>query len=572
MLKSDYRYTGDYLKLFPFNFTKDLGFIGQPNETFLYGVGNNGISYLIDGISFNNRFDNSLNLNLLQSEDIDSIEIVPLPRGFLYGAKSNPVSVNFISKDFVLRQPYSRIKYYQGPDRESLFDGSFNALLWRRLTASFDVTNRIVDETFRNSEFSIWQAKLKLKYFVSNSINIIASYNYNDYRIGLNGGVDIDSVKSITDNINSILYDPLRAPVLYPLGELKTLTHLPKLRFLIKPAEWIKTDASLFFIFSRNEKNTSVNEYSENKTYGLNIRNDFDYSVFNFQLNIDYEKSDIYSNKSYYSSLEPGQLNAVQNQFDADLFSVSGILSANLDDGSFIPSIYYKTSSFKKNYSQPGFFKDESNSQGIGVDLLFKIKSSLGVYFGTSILKPNNSEYALIEIGVKYQNEFVFADIKYFYNEYNYGFFTGGEILDYIRFGYLNGLGLNLKFTCWKFLLESNSSYNYAVDSKKLVGVPKIKTQTGLYFNSYLFNDNLDLKTGFVFYYLNDLNIYSPTAGLVNVRQANKLDFTLSGEIQKLAMIYFVWENLINNQYFITPYYPMPARTVRFGVAWEFLN
>ena len=101
MLQSDYRYTGDYLKLFPFNFTKDLGFIGQPNETFLYGVGNNGISYLIDGVSFNNRFDNSLNLNLLQSEDIDSIEVVPLPRGFLYGANSNPVSVNFITKDFV---------------------------------------------------------------------------------------------------------------------------------------------------------------------------------------------------------------------------------------------------------------------------------------------------------------------------------------------------------------------------------------------------------------------------------------------------------------------------------------
>lgn len=574
MLKSDYRYTGDYLKLFPFNFIKDLGFIGQPNETFLYGIGNNGISYLIDGVSFNNRFDNSLNLNLLQSEDIDSIEVVPLPRGFLYGANSNPVSVNFITKDFVLRQPYSRIKYYQGPDRESLFDGSFNALVWRRLTASFDITNRIVDETFRNTEFSIWQAKLKLKYFVSNSINIIASYNYNDYRIGLNGGVDIDSVKSITDNINSILYDPLRAPVLYPLGELKTLTHFPRLRFLIKPVEWLRTDASLFFIFSRDEKNTSMNEYSENKTYGLNIRNDFDYSIFKFQLNVDYEKRDIYSSRYYYSSIDPMQLNAAQYQFDADLFSVSGILSANLDGGTFIPSIYYKTSSYKKKYSQPMAYNDEKTSHGIGLDLLFKIKSSFGFYFGTSVLKPYNSskEYTLIELGTRYQNEFIFADLKYFYNEYTYGFSTGGNFFDNIRFGNLNGLGLNLKFNYWKFLLESNSSFYYAVDSKKLVGVPKFKTQTGLYFNSFLFDDNLDLKTGFVFYYLDDLNTYSPSAGLINIAQANKLDFTLSGEIQKLATIYFVWENLINNQYFITPYYPMPVRTVRFGVAWEFLN
>lgn len=31
---NDYKYTGDYLRLFPFNFIKDLGFTGQPNETF----------------------------------------------------------------------------------------------------------------------------------------------------------------------------------------------------------------------------------------------------------------------------------------------------------------------------------------------------------------------------------------------------------------------------------------------------------------------------------------------------------------------------------------------------------
>ena len=101
LLHNDYKYTGDYLRLFPFNFIKDLGFTGQPNETFLYGVGNNSISYLMDGISINDRYSNSFNLNLIQSEDTDSIEIVPLPRGFLYGSYSNPVSVNFITKDFI---------------------------------------------------------------------------------------------------------------------------------------------------------------------------------------------------------------------------------------------------------------------------------------------------------------------------------------------------------------------------------------------------------------------------------------------------------------------------------------
>ncbi|MBK7629265.1 MAG: TonB-dependent receptor plug domain-containing protein [Ignavibacteriales bacterium] len=76
-MKQEYQYSGDYLRAYPFNFIKDLGFTGQPNETFIYGVGNNAISYLMDGIFYNDRYSNSLNLNLIQSEDVDPIEIIP---------------------------------------------------------------------------------------------------------------------------------------------------------------------------------------------------------------------------------------------------------------------------------------------------------------------------------------------------------------------------------------------------------------------------------------------------------------------------------------------------------------
>ena len=59
LLKLEYQYTGDYLRLYPFNFIKNLGFTGQPNETFLYGVGNDAVSYLLDGVSYNDRQSNS---------------------------------------------------------------------------------------------------------------------------------------------------------------------------------------------------------------------------------------------------------------------------------------------------------------------------------------------------------------------------------------------------------------------------------------------------------------------------------------------------------------------------------
>ena len=577
LLKLEYQYTGDYLRLYPFNFIKNLGFTGQPNETFLYGVGNDAVSYLLDGVSFNERHSNFLNLNLIQSEDVDSIEVIPLPRGFLYGAYNNPVGVNFITKDFISIQPYSRIRYYQGTNRDMMFDGIFNAVVTDKLIASFDITNRIYDGTYDNTDYSIWQGKVKMKYLLSNAVNIIASYNYNDYNVGYSGGINIDSIAALGENVNNVLYSPLdNPPMVYPNGELKTLTHLPRLRFLIKPAEWMRSDASLFFMFNRYEKNTSASEYSENKTYGLNIRNDFDYSIFKFQLNVDYEKRDIYSSSAFYNSIDSLPFYVFQNQLDADLFSVSGILSASLDDGNFIPSIYYKTSTYNKDYSQPMAYNGDKSSHGIGVDLLFKIKSSFGLYLGTSILKPYSSseqEYALIEFGTRYQNEFVLADLKYFYNEYNYGFYidTGLDINDYIRFGYLNGLGLNLKFNFWKLLLESNSSYHFSVGDK-LMGVPEFQTQTGLYYTSILFNNNLDLKTGFVFYYTGTNNVYTDEHGVTEVPSSYKLDFTLAGEIQKTAIVYFLWQNLLQNDYYITPYYPMPPSNIRFGFAWELFN
>jgi len=188
-LFTNYRYTGDLLRPFSLNFIRDFGFIGQPNETFIYGIGNGGISYLQNGVLWNNRYTNSLDLNLMQSEDVDSIEVVPSPRGFLYGPFNNPITVNFIMRDFVSKELYSRIRYYEGPDGEAMIDGKFNAKVAKRWNLSFQITNRSYDSSYTNSEFSIWQANAKLKYFLSNSVNFTGWYYLVKSNQGLNGGL-----------------------------------------------------------------------------------------------------------------------------------------------------------------------------------------------------------------------------------------------------------------------------------------------------------------------------------------------------------------------------------------------
>ncbi|MFZ1280708.1 MAG: TonB-dependent receptor plug domain-containing protein, partial [Ignavibacteriaceae bacterium] len=561
-----YKYAGDYLRLFPFNFIKDLGFTGQPNETFLYGVGDNSISYLMDGISINDRYSNSFNLNLIQSEAVDSVEVISLPRGFLYGNYSNPVSVNFITKDFVSIQPYTRIRFYQGANRNMMFDGSFNARVTNRLIASFNITNRILDETYDATEYSIWQGKFRLKYLLSNYVNIIASYNINDYKAGYSGGVDVDSIIASGEVVNEVMYSSLdNPPMFFPEGKLNSLTHLPRLRVLATPTYWLKTDASVFYLYNESEFVTRGSTNSETKTFGINIRNDAEWNLLKLQINADYEKS----RSSIYSSVllqdDSTYINSF-NEVDENIFSLSGIVSTYIYDSTFIPSVFFKTSEF--NRSETLNIKDVDFSRtGYGFDFTIKLNTNINFYAGASVFDGN----LFNELGAKYNNDFLKADLKYFSTDYSYGYYTGGMFFNYYQFGKVSGLGINLKLTHWKLLLESNNTY-YSSKSTKLNGVSEFQTQTGLYYKDILFDNNLDLKTGFVFYFTGKNNVFTYENVLVEVPSSNKLDFTLVGEIQKTAIVYFTWQNLLGSNYYLTPYYPMPGRSLRFGVVWEMFN
>ena len=46
----------------------------------------------------------------------------------------------------------------------------------------------------------------------------------------------------------------------------------------------------------------------------------------------------------------------------------------------------------------------------------------------------------------------------------------------------------------------------------------------------------------------------------------------IARRIQDKATFYFTFENLLGNQYFIIPVYPMHPRGVRIGLSWDFIN
>jgi outer membrane cobalamin receptor len=569
-IRSDYRYTGDLIEPFQFNFIKDLGIPGQLNESFIYGVGFSGISYMTDGILINNRNDNSFDLNLIQSEDIETIEILPATRGFLYGPGTNPVTVNFLTRDFITAQPYSSIKYYQGPGGEAFVDGSFNALVSKDFQFSFDVTNRKYDSSYINTSFSTWLVRLKAKYYFSSNTYLTASYNYADKKTGLWGGVNRDSIIMLGLQLDDLLYTPDEVPVNNSFRKQNDLLHYSSLRLTSIQSENSRTEFTLYQHFKESKMDDSYNTENDNTTWGINLNQNLGLKPFSFYAALIYEQNNL---ETWYSGIN-STIIFPYYQRKENYFALSGTLSLNLIKN-LTPSVFYKfngiTTEFGENNSA------DYNGSGFGADLSYEILDDISIYIGYSTFDKSfykDNKTNVFETGLTYQTINYFADVKYFRRENSNIFWGTGFpsiIPDFYEIGDLSGVGLSSSFRYWYLQFETQASA-YKANKGSLYSVPDFRFIGGLYFRGNLFDDNLNLKAGLKFTYTGEITTITEYYGLFKVDPTYKLDFLLSGEIRKAAIVYFAIENLLDKQYYITPFYPMPGVSLRFGLAWEFLN
>lgn len=562
----NYWYTGDFLRIFSLNFIKDQAFLGQPNESFIYGAGFGGISYLEDGVLWNDRYTNALDLNQVQSEDVDSIEVVPSPRGFLYGPYNNPVTVNFIMKDFISAPPYSRIKYYEGPFGEAMIDGMFSAKIYKRWKLSFQISNRSSDDRYINSAFSSWQVNTKLKYYLSNSINLTALYSYVDSDVGLNGGVDVETISNVTENIDSIMYNNLTAPVLYPNRVQSILNHNLSLRLQALLFRDARLSFTLYYRDYKDEINNEDTVVMRNKnvteTYGATLNYNHRFNIVSLQVLGTYEDNNTLNNHEgdkFYNLT-----------YDYNYISLSGILSFRLFNDRLTPSIFYNYSSKEISDSNSS---NSMNRSGLGIDLQLTLPKHLAVYLGYSSFEQTDSHTpTTIELGARYGSKDLKIDFKIFSRKD----FVPYQMLQHnipvppvvTESEDVTGLGIIFNYQLWKLLLETNTSHYFNVDGNDLANLPDLQFTSGIFVNAMFFENNLYLKAGLIYYYTGNIKAPATNFGIIDVEPSHKFDLSVAGEIREVAIVYFALENLFGNQYFITPFYPMRERNIRFGLSW----
>ena len=599
--KEDYRYTGDLFKYSAPSFVYDLGWLGQPNEISIYGKGFQNISYLVDGINFNNRITNSFDLYKIQSESIDSIEVLPLPKGFLYGSYNNPVTSALYTNDTVSFMPHSRIRYFQAPEDETYFDASFSGYLFSRINFSFEMTNSAVSSRFDNSDYGGWRVSSKLRYMLSNRINFVAGYKYVKTETQLNGG-------SAAENKDEINYDNLFENVLYPTSSnfssryQKYNLHNFYLKLLANFIEGAETDISFYYLFDkiefRQNERTEIKEIpviindNEFKTTGISLKQNLSISLIQLQILSNFESTKFNTGFLY-------------NDRTINSFSLGGSAELNLLNGMLIPSVFTK---YLKH--------DGSNSIGTGADVNFKLTPVINLYGGYSSFERQNSllindidkntipsvqqNINTFEAGIKLNDKFIYGSASFFNTKNdNDLFYTIDKSADTLLIneasGYftketnLSGINANINFRFWKLLVSSNSTYYFNHNEEKFT-LPEFSLFGGIYYIDTLFNANLKLKAGINFYlngsqnyftydFQRNLQIQYANTGsaitLINNEVSDisyQLDLFVAGQFQDSAILYITFENVLGKDYYTVPYFPKQQRGLRFGVSWDFLN
>jgi hypothetical protein len=584
-LWNDYRFGSDVLSLFPATFNRSLGTLGQHEELLIYGRGYNNLSVFQDGLLLNDRASNNFDFNFIQTESTDSIEIASLPRGFLYGTKNNPVSINVLPLTKAVTMPYSRIKFYQAPNGEAMLDARFNQRVYKKAQLSFEINNRKIDQSYENSDYSLWAIKAGLMVPLSNTLTFFTNFQHDRMVTGLYGGVNIDSVAKVYNDVTGAIYSPIQAFPNYTYRYEKQ--HQNTVSVMLNSTYLNSAFTSLRFYFRDNLTEFRENEYNEDaakkrivfnrasKSEGVSLRQDLNLPFGSLNAFGGYEYTTV---QDFYNFTRPQS---------SSLYAGASLNTA-MFDSTVIPAVFAKY----LNISGTTY-------KGAGADLQYNFTDKCNLYVGYStfekqreyVYEPekNSMHNAEVKLRAKYpQCTFEWnayyskgnklADSSVMVNSFD----ESGTIYVNSNDEPVTGTGISLSVRYSFLQLESSVSYQKStMDNKSVKTVPELSGNVGLYYRGVHFDSSLVVKAGvqakfFTEYTPLQYDYYYARTYYVAGTKPNKansiVNIIVIGEIKKAAIVYFTYENLFDAQYYVTPLYPAFGRGMRFGLSWELWN
>jgi len=208
-LWSDAKVPGDLIWKLPGFFYRDLGEAGKWGQLIAFGADARSIGIFMDGRPMNDPVTGTYNLSDLPLEAIDHTDILTGPSS-LSASGGDGILLNFVSRSFNSYRPMTKIRFVQDPLGTILTDGLFTQNVARGLNLTIGFQRTVTQGRYANASLDAWNVRTRLRYNVSDRLNLQLSDFYTKAGNGLNGGIDplrsaslFDPASAVEDNPSS---------------------------------------------------------------------------------------------------------------------------------------------------------------------------------------------------------------------------------------------------------------------------------------------------------------------------------------------------------------------------------
>jgi outer membrane cobalamin receptor len=587
-LWSDAKNVGDLMWKVPGIFYRDLGEAGKWGQLNAFGVDGRGIDILLDGRPMNDPVTGTYNLSDLPLEFIDHVEIVSGITSMPASGEDGP-SLNFVSRSYNSYRPLTKLRFVQDPKGTLLTDGLFTQNVVRGLNLMIGFQRTTTVGRYTNANLDGWNVRTRLRYNISDRLNIALTDFYTKAGNGLNGGIDTIHSTTIFDETSALVFnknahdnrsrrDVTLSSIARIFSDSASTTHTSFYYSTLEREYWNPPDV-------QNGQYQNIDDSTKASFWGIRLQQYFSFGPAHLSIGGYFERRQSDSTRTLPSHIES----------EKSLFAQAELRLINI----FIPSVTLRSSSLDG---------ENTINSGIGAKSLLSDWLTLFVdaswydrfptiqerYWRDSIVirtnEINKEQHAFLQAGVnlhagsnlqlsltgfqrRIKNAIVFRPTITRY---------GSSAIAISNINEVTSSGLNGSVVIWWHQFEVfgvMTLTRYVQSDTVKTFIPDVILAGEASFREKFFKEKLDAKFGIrsrfnnrqqgmqfdpqslsYIQYQNELLGRSTTFDLFMVLKIGDVHFSLS------------WNNILNAGYILAPIYPMPGRNVRLGVNWVFMD
>ena len=582
-LWSDAKVVSDIIWELPGFFYRDLGEAGKWGQLNAFGIDGRGIGVLIDGRPMNDPVTGTYNLSDLPLEFIDHAEILSGTASTTTLSDVAGTALNFVSRSYNSYRPLTKLRFVQDPKGTIFTDGLFTQNVVRGLNLMIGFQRHTSDGRYINANLDAWNVRTRLRYNISDRLNIALTDFYTKAGNGLNGGVNRSQSESIFTETGAKVNDRY----VWDKRSRRDVTLNTIARILSDSSS--TTQANVYYsTLEREYYNPSVrliDDYTRSSFWGVHLQQQFGLDFVRGTIGGSWERRKSDSTRVLASHLESEQSLFIQAELRLiDIFVPSVSLRSTSLDGESSLSTGAGVKSAITNWltisaDVSWFDRFPTFQERYWTDSTFLRASEIQkeqhafIQGGFTLQAGSNLEISLTGFQRNVKRAIVFQPAVT----------AGGSpaiSISNAREVAIQGINGSAVIRWHKFeVLGVLTLTRYKeVDTLKTL-MPDVILAGELSYRDTFFKDKLDAKFGVRSQFCNrqqgmqfdpqTLLYFQNNTSIIG--RSTTLDLFMILKIGD-AHISLSWQNILNAPYILSPIYPMPGRHIRLGVNWVFLD